>query len=92
MFGFSSDAYRDLPRMLAVTESGQTAGTVGVGEKREEKSEGKAGRGGGEGRVKEGRRKMGREEGRGGKGADKRAVDEKTTVEENEMDCSLLDY
>ena len=26
--GFSSDAYRDLPRMLAITESGQTAGTV----------------------------------------------------------------
>ena len=28
MSGFSSDAYRDLPRMLAITESGQTAGTV----------------------------------------------------------------
>ena len=28
MCGFSSDAYRDLPRMLAITESGQTAGTA----------------------------------------------------------------
>ena len=54
MCGFSSDAYRDLPRMLAITESGQTAGiTCGCGreeerggERSEGKGEGKEGRGG----------------------------------------------
>ena len=60
MCGFSSDAYRDLPRMLAITESGQTAGiTCGCGReeergmrgrvKRRREERGKLDRGGPEG-------------------------------------------
>ena len=62
MSGFSSDAYRDLPRMLAITESGQTAGTVCGCERR--------GKGRVRGRVKERRGKGGRRgrEGKEGKG------------------------
>ena len=62
MSGFSSDAYRDLPRMLAITESGQTAGTVCGCERR--------GKGRVRGRVKERREKGGRRgrEGKEGKG------------------------
>ena len=62
MCGFSSDAYRDLPRMLAITESGQTAGTVSVwlwekgGERSEGKGEGKEGKWGKGGGGREGER------------------------------------
>ena len=74
MSGFSSDAYRDLPRMLAVTESGQTAGTVGV-RGRQEGEEEKGRRRGGEGRVKEGGEEWEGRKGEGRKRADKRAVE-----------------
>ena len=56
MCGFSSDAYRDLPRMLAITESGQTAGiTCGCGREKERGVRGRV-----KGRREEGgRRKVG---------------------------------